>query len=804
MSVINTNISALQAQTSLRSNSMSLATSMERLSSGTRINSAKDDAAGLAISTRMTANIRGISAAIRNANDGISLTQTAEGSLTQISDNLQRIRELAVQSANTGNNASDRAAMNNEAKQLIAEIDRVASNTAFNGTKLLDGTFQNQALQVGAGNDSNDRISVSVGSAKSSALGVGSNSSYTTTVAGLSVGSTALAEGNLAINGFSVGAASADGVSYTDSDTSGIAVAAAINAISGSSAVYATVASTSTNTTLTGSTPTTFAGFAADELTINGVDVGVVAAGTDAASQGVLTAAAINAISDDTGVTAVAASSGALTLTAADGSDIEIAGTLAAATLTAVGLTAGTTSAGGTLTTITTLVGSAPTTNAGFAAGEVLINGEDIGIVAAGTDAASQGALTAFAINAVTADTGVTAVADETTGALTLTSNSETGITITGGITTTTATVDDTGLSSFTASAAETSITGDLPTTFAGFDAEELTINGVDIGFVAAGTDVASQGVLTAAAINLKTDDTGVTATADATTGVLTLVAESGKDIVIGGNLSAATLTDIGFTARSSTASFGYAVAIEDDAVRINGVNIGAISAASSAAERGGQMTAAINRVTGQTGVTASFSTSTGAVVLSAADGRNITTSINGSDTALTSGVTGLDHTAGGSTDGTYTDTTIRSLVSLSSTSSDGITISGLDADGLTASGFSGGLTEATATAGAGVSSIDLTTVSGSQDALTTLDSAINTITDSRASMGAYQNRLTASISNLETTSMNLSASRSRILDTDYAKETTNLAKAQIISQAATAMLAQANQSGQSVLALLK
>jgi flagellin len=718
MSVINTNISALQAQTSLRSNSMSLATSMERLSSGTRINSAKDDAAGLAISTRMTANIRGISAAIRNANDGISLTQTAEGSLTQISDNLQRIRELAVQSANTGNNASDRAAMNNEAKQLIAEIDRVASNTAFNGIKLLDGTFQNQALQVGAGNDSNDRISVSVGSAKSSALGVGSNSSYTTTVAGLSVGSTALAEGNLAINGFSVGAASADGVSYTDSDTSGIAVAAAINAISGSSAVYATVASTSTNTTLTGSTPTTFAGFAADELTINGVDVGVVAAGTDAASQGVLTAAAINAISDDTGVTAVAASSGAL--------------------------------------------------------------------------------------NAVTADTGVTAVADETTGALTLTSNSETGITITGGITTTSATVDDTGLSSFTASAAETSITGDLPTTFAGFDAEELTINGVDIGFVAAGTDVASQGVLTAAAINLKTDDTGVTATADATTGVLTLVAESGKDIVIGGNLSAATLTDIGFTARSSTASFGYAVAIEDDAVRINGVNIGAISAASSAAERGGQMTAAINRVTGQTGVTASFSTSTGTVVLSAADGRNITTSINGSDTALTSGVTGLDHTAGGSTDGTYTDTTIRSLVSLSSTSSDGITISGLDADGLTASGFSGGLTEATATAGAGVSSIDLTTVSGSQDALTTLDSAINTITDSRASMGAYQNRLTASISNLETTSMNLSASRSRILDTDYAKETTNLAKAQIISQAATAMLAQANQSGQSVLALLK
>jgi len=162
---------------------------MERLSSDNRINSAKDDAAGLANSTRMTTSIRGISAAIRNANDGISLTQTAKGSLGQISDNLQRIRELAVQSVNTGNNASDCAAMTNEAKQLVAEIDRVASNTTFNSIKLLDWSFQNQALQVGAGNDCNGRIDISVGSAKSSALGVASNSSYAASKAGLSVGS---------------------------------------------------------------------------------------------------------------------------------------------------------------------------------------------------------------------------------------------------------------------------------------------------------------------------------------------------------------------------------------------------------------------------------------------------------------------------------------------------------------------------------------------------------------------------------------------------------------------------------------
>ena len=142
MTAINTNINAIAAQNSLRVSGLNQATAMERLSTGIRINSARDDAACLAISTRMTANIRGISAAIRNANDGISLTQTAEGSLISIGDNLQRIRELAVQSSNTGNNASDRAALNNEAAQLISEIDRIANNTTFNGIKLLDGSYK--------------------------------------------------------------------------------------------------------------------------------------------------------------------------------------------------------------------------------------------------------------------------------------------------------------------------------------------------------------------------------------------------------------------------------------------------------------------------------------------------------------------------------------------------------------------------------------------------------------------------------------------------------------------------------------
>ncbi|MEX1200533.1 MAG: flagellin [Methylophaga sp.] len=148
--VINTNIASLNAQRNLNASQSSLATSLERLSSGLRINSAKDDAAGLAISERFTTQIRGLNTAIRNANDGISLSQTAEGSLGEISNNLQRIRELAVQSANATNSDSDRAALDQQVQQRLAEIDRIASQSSFNGRKILDGSFGNGTFQVGA------------------------------------------------------------------------------------------------------------------------------------------------------------------------------------------------------------------------------------------------------------------------------------------------------------------------------------------------------------------------------------------------------------------------------------------------------------------------------------------------------------------------------------------------------------------------------------------------------------------------------------------------------------------------------
>jgi len=148
--VINTNIMSLNSQRNLNRSQESLQTSLQRLSSGLRINSAKDDAAGLAISERFTSQIRGLNQAVRNANDGISLAQTAEGALSEAGNILQRIRELAVQSANATNSASDRQALQAEVGQLVSELDRIATSTEFNGQKLLDGTFGAAVFQVGA------------------------------------------------------------------------------------------------------------------------------------------------------------------------------------------------------------------------------------------------------------------------------------------------------------------------------------------------------------------------------------------------------------------------------------------------------------------------------------------------------------------------------------------------------------------------------------------------------------------------------------------------------------------------------
>ncbi|HTN64826.1 MAG TPA: flagellin, partial [Burkholderiaceae bacterium] len=168
-SVINTNISSLNSQRNLTTSQSSLASSLQRLSSGLRINSAKDDAAGLAISDRMTSQINGLSQAARNANDGISLAQTAEGGLSTATDLLQRMRTLAVQGANGTNSASDRASIQQEVSQLQQELNRVANTTQFNGQNTLDGSLNNAQFQVGA--NANQTINFSIGSAQATAIG---------------------------------------------------------------------------------------------------------------------------------------------------------------------------------------------------------------------------------------------------------------------------------------------------------------------------------------------------------------------------------------------------------------------------------------------------------------------------------------------------------------------------------------------------------------------------------------------------------------------------------------------------------
>jgi len=197
--VINTNVASLNTQRNLNNTQSQLSVTLQRLSSGLRINSAKDDAAGLAISERFTAQIRGLNQAARNANDGVSLAQTAEGDLAQITNNLQRLRELAVQSANATNSTSDRAALQLETNELIAEIDRVASTSAFNGVRLLDGNFSAQQFQVGANAGETVNIT-SIGSARTAALG----QSNIATVAGNAT-LAALGANDLLVNGVDVG-----------------------------------------------------------------------------------------------------------------------------------------------------------------------------------------------------------------------------------------------------------------------------------------------------------------------------------------------------------------------------------------------------------------------------------------------------------------------------------------------------------------------------------------------------------------------------------------------------------------------
>lgn len=730
MSVINTNLGALKAQNGGRMAQLDLSRAMERLSTGLRINSAKDDAAGLAIAQRMTADVRGLAMAMRNAGDGISLAQTAETAMGEITNMLQRMRELAVQSANATFSAEDRAALQAEVSQLVGEIENVATRTSFNGIRLLDGSSKSLTLQTGA--RAGEIVRLGINSTRTSDLGTGEVPGLTATGAFAASGFSAaqtLQANDLVINGVAIGASKAadDSLSFSSKEASAIAKAAAINARTAETGVRAVVG----QTVMTGTAMTAAA--LTGTVTINGVTTGSITTTTNAAASRTAVVDAINLISGQTGVTAIDTgdSNLGIKLVAADGRNIEVS--LTTLTEAATGLKAGTQSGafslvstnGGPITVST--IGGGSLARAGLAAGTF-----ERGVSATTTDfrAVAAGAGSARVLN--TGDLVVNGVAIRASRAAD-------------------DTVSDTRASNSQKAASAISI---------------------------------------AAAINESTAQTGVTARALA--------------VRLDG-----TTTDV--AAFSGTAE-----------LYINGVQINiAMATTDSASQRRENVVTAINNNTGATGVTA-VDNGRGGISLTAADGRNVSVWFE-TAVGLTAGHFGLGSATVAGTSSTYTVTSAVNGAALTTAEADAVNVAfgqvalesakaftvsagslgfGASAN-FTALGFEENSYGAE-TGGLKIKDVNIATQQGAQEALTSIDEALQSIAINRAELGAVQNRLEATINNLTSTSTNTVASRSRIQDADFAAETTNLARSQILQQAAQAMLAQANQQQQGVLQLLR
>ena len=705
MTVINTNINALGAQAALGMANSKQATAMQRLSTGLRINSAADDAAGLAISNRMTSQINGYAVAIRNSNDGISMAQTADGAMGQITTMLQRIRDLAVQSATGTMTSADRSSSQSEVDQLKTQIQDIATKTNLNGINLLDGSAGNIQLQTGT--NAGDTMKMSFDSMQTKDIGLGSRASLSS-VGGLTSGvagsaNAAFVDGSITLNGVAVGASSTttDNLSFAQNASSAIAKAAAINAVSSQSGVFATVGQTVAAGAVMG------AATAGDStsLVVNGVTTATIQLTGTKETDRESIAAAINAISGQTGVTATNSQDDnhGVSMTAADGRNITI--------------------------------------SIGTQSGSETLN--NLGLAAAGTYVGS------YELN--TKDGSAITVGSTV-------ANSTTGETVSG-LTFGTYQAD----TAQTVSGVRTAAT---PGTLSGND---LVINGVGIAAANAVDDQSSStgnvksAIAIAAAINKSSAKTGVTATAAAN--------------VVEGNA---------FTAAGTIS-----------AVTLNGITIATSLGANSTRD---DVLTQLNAYTGQTGVVATANGD--GVALTAADGRNITIAFSGSGSAIA----GLGLTGSGVTNTANTPYTNYASVSL--TSDTAFTVaSGSNGAGATSAFTEMGFTEGTyggADNGVKVSQIDISTVQGATDAIKAVDAAITTVSANQSRAGAYENRLNYVVDNLTTENTNITASRSRITDADYGTETTNLAKAQIVQQAATAMLAQANQSQQTVLSLLK
>ena len=745
--VINTNVQSLNAQRNLSSSQSSLATSLTRLSSGLRINSAKDDAAGLAISDRMSAQIRGLNQAVRNSNDGISLAQTAEGALSESGNILQRIRELAVQSANSTNSASDRQALNSEVNQLVSELDRIANTTSFNGLKLLDGSFTAQTFQVGA--DARQTINVNVGAATTDRIGINKVNSNN--------------------------AVASDAITAATYGNTGVTVDGTGKVGSGGSAANNLIAAQA-------------AASPAQTLSFGKADGTTVDVAVTAGMSAVDIAGAIDGEMSAAGTPTYGSNSVSLSF------DVANWETGDAITLDVSGETFSVTA--GATPDFEAELGAAATQlqtdlNTSFGANSftVTADGNTLTITAAnGTTGANTGHNIELSALTVTEDAGTNLSASVSfTGA-----NNTTGSLDSGEAYVQTASlsyeINDTDSALFTSlsstasgSSAELVAFGNTASGANNVAAQQLTINGqvqekVDI---AAGADAKA----IAGAINAVADKTGVQASAR-TTATLSDVSTAG---VISFNLNG---TDVS-------------------------ANISDVNNLTNLAD-------AINSQTSKTGVTAKLSVEKDAIELVAEDGRDIkiadfnNSSVDGTDVTSASmkvqGGIGDDksglatvlrdtNTTEGATDTDTDSTTIGGNVELKAAGGY-FSVSSNKADdegGL----FSGAVDELQAGDLKSVNKIDISTVAGATDALDVIDGALSRINSIRADLGAVQNRFESTIANLNTSTENLSAARSRIRDTDFAAETANLTRSQILQQAGTAMLAQANALPNNVLSLL-
>lgn len=699
--VINSNIMSLNAQNQLTKSQNDLNTSMERLTSGKRINSAADDAAGLSIANRMTSQVRGLDQAVRNANDGVSLLQTAEGALDESTNILQRMRELSIQSANGTYDSGNRSTLNAEVEQLKEELTRIAETTSFNGQKILDGSLGEVSLQVGS--EANQTISFSLGALDSENLGVSDSAGVSSTMKSASSATNlataaanldSLGTGDLVINGVAIDAAdgSSDTASSVGKASSAIATAAAINEKSDETGVTAVV-----NETVVAGADMTGTAAGAATLTINGTAIDITTTG-EAGSSRASIVDAINAKSGQTGVTAIdtGEDSSGITLVAEDGRNIALEFASTADTLAA----------------------------------------DDIGI-----------------------DVPAAGSASVTTGSVTLVSESGADIEITSGAT---GDATDAGFLEGSYSGTAAQVSSDLSNSgTTAMSAGDVVINGVSIGASSASDDTAStvgasgSAIAKAAAINDVSEQTGVTAVVNENVVVNTEAQVSNTNAV------SATINGVAIT--------GFTATGDMDIDRNSFVN-------------------AVNAISDRTGVTAvdtgeDGSTEGGGIQLIAADGRNIDLEVT-NNTAVGVAATGEY----------VSDFTLQSdsEIEVSLGSGD------IDNTGLKVGTYGGGED------GSSIANIDISTVAGAQKAIGAIDNALEKINETRGDMGAVQNRLDFTMNNLSNISENVSAARSRIEDADFAQESANLSRAQVLQQAGTSMLAQANAAPQQVLSLLQ